>query len=58
MDLGRRFLDGFFLTALAFLGLSMSSGFVNIINAGTGGFARLFGVISGQSSNPFYKPPQ
>jgi hypothetical protein len=58
MDLGRRFLDGFFTAALVFLALSMSSGFVNIINAGTGGFGRLFGVISGQASNPFYKPPQ
>ena len=58
MDLGRRFLDGFFAAALAFIALSMSSGFVNIINAGTTGFARLFGVITGQASNPFYRPPQ
>lgn len=58
MDLGRRFLDGFFTAGLVFLGLSMSSGFVNIINASTTGAGRLFGVITGQNSNPFYKPPQ
>lgn len=56
MDLGRRFLDGFFTAGLVFLGLSMSKGFVDIINAGTTGAARLFGAITGQSSNPFFKP--
>ena len=57
MDLGRRFLDGFFTAALVFLALSMSTGFVNIINSSTTGAARLFGVISGQASSPFYKNP-
>lgn len=58
MDLGRRFLDGFFATALVFLGLSMSKGFANIISSGTAGFGTLFKDITGQNASPFFRPQQ